>query len=125
MTSNPPTRSLGCWRSQAWSLVLFLALLRGLVPHAVLAAALDDGDPRLRWCAPGVAAPVEGFDPAAALAAHAQCACAPAADALAVPAPFVPGLPAASTAPIPLTVGASAPIYPRTARSRGPPSQLG
>ena len=57
MSNRSPQQLLTGWRSQAWSLVLFVALLRGLVPPAALAALLDDGRPPLAYCAPGKAVP--------------------------------------------------------------------
>lgn len=40
------------WRAKAWAWVLFLALFKGLVPHAALAAAIHSGDPTAIFCNP-------------------------------------------------------------------------
>lgn len=120
-----PTRRLTGWRCQAWSLLLFSALLRGLVPHAALAAVLDDGSPRLSWCAPGAGGPSQPVDLAATLAAHAQCACATAGDAwVSGPAMPVPDRPQSDAVLIVAGIEARfAPRY-RGSQARGPPSQL-
>lgn len=49
----PALTTVRGWRARAWAWVLFLALFKGLVPHAALAAALNPGGPALLWCAPG------------------------------------------------------------------------
>ena len=122
MQSRPTITPFTGWRSQAWSLVLFVALLRGLLPHAALAALINDGRPELAYCAPGKAV----GSASAALGAHAQCVCAPAAEALAG-APLAPAamvFPTAST----LARADARPvgvIRPLPARARGPPSRLG
>lgn len=73
----PQPAALGGWRARVWAWVLFVALLKGLIPHAALASALMQGDPTLVWCAPGLPA-VAGEGKAAgemSSAAHA-CVCA-------------------------------------------------
>ena len=125
MTSSPATpRNPSARHSLVWSLLLFVALLRGLVPHTALAALVDDGSPQLRWCAPTPGSPpASGADLAAAFAAHADCVCAPAADLLG-PAP-VAALPVIPHALPPrgtvVAAGDSAgPALPT--RARGPPA---
>ena len=116
---TPSTR-----HSLVWSLVLFVALLRGLVPHTALAALVDDGGPPLRWCAPTPGSPpAPGADLAAAFAAHAGCVCAPAADLLGpAPVAVLPLLPAALP-PRGSAVTAGHPAGPTLpARARGPPA---
>lgn len=82
-TSHPPVAAtaLKGWRARAWAWVLFLALFKGLVPHAALASVLMQGDPALVWCAPGL--PSAGGESKAmggvSAAAHA-CVCASAGD---------------------------------------------
>ena len=116
---SEPT-SLRGWRSQAWSLVLFVALLRGLVPHAALAALLDDGRPQLAYCAPGKALPGAAAE---ALAAHGHCVCAPAGESLSPSAAL--GLPA-MPAPVAVALSSSevrpAEQNPPIRLARGPPS---
>ncbi|MDP3857199.1 MAG: hypothetical protein Q8Q73_05465 [Stagnimonas sp.] len=122
MTPNRPQQHLAGWRSRAWSLVLFVALLRGLLPHAALAGLLDDGSPQLAWCAPGKTAP----GATDARTAHLQCICAPSGEATISPAWIsVLALPSASPdrgtvlpAPVPLA-------HALTLRARGPPRRLG
>lgn len=119
-TRSEPT-SLRGWRSQAWSLVLFVALLRGLVPHAALAALLDDGRPQLAYCAPGKALPGASAE---ALAAHGHCVCAPAGESLSpVAGAALAALPAAPEAPLALVVVRPSQQTPPISRARGPPSQ--
>ena len=69
-TSQPGLKG---WRARLWAWVLFAALLKGLIPHAALAAGMMSGDPALLWCAPGKG--VAGM-PAAAEPPH-DCVCAP------------------------------------------------
>lgn len=122
MKSPLSQQHLTGWRSQAWALVLFVALLRGLLPHAALAGLLDNGNPELAWCAPGKAPPGEDR----ALAAHAACVCAPAGESLA-------GSRSTPTLGIlPIATGAAAApaqflmaLRPPAVRARGPPLTLG
>jgi len=80
--SKAPTQiTVRGWRARAWAWVLFLALFKGLVPHAALAAALMPGGPALLWCAPGKN-PVEDRSAGAEAPASAQhCVCATFGDA--------------------------------------------
>lgn len=72
----PANTTVRGWRAHAWAWVLFLALFKGLVPHAALAAALMPGGPALLWCAPGKA-PIDDRSAAAETPASAQhCVCA-------------------------------------------------
>lgn len=122
MSTRPPQSPLAGWRSQAWSLVLFVALLRGLLPHAALAGLLDNGNPQLAWCAPGKAP----ASPVSAPATHAACVCAPAGEALAtsgLPPPLAL-LPVARGHSPASAVGAAG-IDPPDLRARGPPLALG
>jgi len=53
---TPPAHAaLRGWRAELWAWVLFAALLKGLIPHAALAAVMMPGTPVLSWCAPGLA----------------------------------------------------------------------
>ncbi|ROH91722.1 hypothetical protein ED208_04870 [Stagnimonas aquatica] len=121
MSTRPDSTSLRGWRSQAWGLVLFVALLRGLVPHAALAALLDDGRPQLAYCAPGKAVPGAAAE---AMAAHAQCVCAPAGESLSpVAGAALAASPAAPEAPLALTAVRPPQQTSPIRRARGPPSQ--
>jgi len=125
MSATPSLQSssaLKGWRARAWAWVLFLALFKGLIPHAALAAVTMAGDPALVWCAPG--SPVVEGKAANAMAATAHaCVCASAGDA-ALP----PGLGAAPQA---VSTADSLPSILHTAASpqrllpppaRGPPT---
>ena len=122
MSSTRPSQYLTGWRSQAWGLVLFVALLRGLLPHAALAGLLDNGNPEPAWCAPGKLPPGE----AKALVAHAACVCAPAGESFDGPrsAPVLGMLPVstgADAAPAQFLMA----LCPLAVRARGPPLTLG
>jgi len=122
MSIRPPQQPLTGWRSQAWSLVLFVALLRGLLPHAALAGLLDNGNPQLAWCAPGKAPVGQLSTPAA----HAACVCAPAGEALTtsgLPPPMA--LPPVSRKHSPASAIGTAFVDPPDLRARGPPLALG
>jgi hypothetical protein len=117
-TRSEPT-SLHGWRSRAWSLVLFVALLRGLVPHAALAALLDDGRPQLAYCAQGKAVPGAAAE---ALAAHAHCVCAPAGESLSPTAALALRMPPRlAAAPLALPATRLVERAPPLALARGPP----
>lgn len=119
MNRHPQFNSLRGWRSQAWSLVLFVALLRGLVPHAALAALLDDGRPQLAYCAPGKAVPKAAAE---AMAAHGHCVCAPAGEALSpTAASAAASLPLPATAPLAWPATWLVKQAPPIALARGPP----
>ena len=82
MSSAPAshrTAALSGWRAQLWAWVLFVALFRGLIPHAALASAVMDGDPALVWCAPGAGA-VQGKAVSSLMGAVHDCVCASAGD---------------------------------------------
>ncbi|MES2682776.1 MAG: hypothetical protein V4650_04595 [Pseudomonadota bacterium] len=72
----PPLRG---WRARLWAWVLFVALFRGLIPHAALASVMMDGNPALLWCAPGSSALAETKSGGVMAAAH-DCACASSGD---------------------------------------------
>ena len=69
------------WRARLWAWVLFVALFKGLVPHAALASALMEASPALIWCAPGASSAVADVPSTSSmgLLAHA-CVCASASD---------------------------------------------
>ena len=127
MSPSRANRSPAARHSLVWSLLLFVALLRGLVPHAALAALVDDGSPELRWCAPTPGSPpASAADLAAAFAAHSDCACAPASDLLGPPP--AAALPATPPAQLPRgsVVAAGHPTGPALPqRARGPPTRIG
>lgn len=123
-TSAPTTATaLKGWRARAWAWVLFLALFKGLVPHAALASVLMQGDPALVWCAPGL--PGAGGESKAAgnmSAAQHACVCASAGDG-ALPLKMVDALPRSAAhgqpqASLHSTVLALRPLPPP---ARGPP----
>lgn len=74
------THALKGWRARAWAWVLFVALLKGLIPHAALASVVMNGDPALVWCASGAAATGEGKTTGGMGAAAHDCVCAAAGD---------------------------------------------
>lgn len=118
-TRSEPT-SLRGWRSRAWGLVLFVALLRGLVPHAALAALLDDGRPQLAYCAPGKVVPGAAAE---ALAAHGHCVCAPAGESLSTAVVlFVRAQPVPVAMPLARSLVRPAEQTPPIRLARGPPS---
>lgn len=81
MSRPPAATALKGWRARAWAWVLFLALFKGLVPHAALASVLMQGDPALVWCAPGLpGAAGEGKAAGGMSAAQHACVCASAGD---------------------------------------------
>lgn len=89
----PALTTVRGWRARAWAWVLFLALFKGLVPHAALAAALMPGGPALLWCAPGKER-IDDRSAGAETPASAQhCVCATFGDAAgAVTPPALPPL---------------------------------
>ncbi|MDO9451808.1 MAG: hypothetical protein Q7J29_03015 [Stagnimonas sp.] len=77
----PRNAALNGWRARVWAWVLFLALFKGLIPHAALASVLMRGEPALVWCAPGAAAiSSEGKSSASLPGELHACVCAAAAD---------------------------------------------
>ena len=77
----PRNAALNGWRARAWAWVLFLALFKGLIPHAALAGVLMRGDPALVWCAPGSPAVSSEGKSSATMPGEAHaCVCAAAAD---------------------------------------------
>jgi hypothetical protein len=76
--SSPQTALRG-WRARAWAWVLFIALLKGLVPHAALAAMNAGSDPTAVLCTPALATgviDVQAEHAASQMAGHAHCLCA-------------------------------------------------
>lgn len=74
---RPPVRS-----ASIWALLLFLALLRGLLPPMAVAAVLSDGSPQIIFCAPGSQAPIEAGGTEQRLSTHGHCLCASPGDPL-------------------------------------------
>lgn len=90
----PALTTVRGWRARAWAWVLFLALFKGLVPHAALAAALMPGGPALLWCAPGKDR-IEDRSAGAETPASAQhCVCATFSDASSTATDLAPPPPA-------------------------------
>ena len=114
-----PTALQG-WRARAWAWVLFVALCKGLIPHAALASVVMDGSPALVWCAPGTTATSEAA-PGMSSTAH-DCVCASAGDgALPLSGVEWPALTLASPTPqtwLPLAFAAERLRLPP---ARGPP----
>lgn len=121
--TQPPAALCG-WRARVWSGVLFMALLKGLIPHAALASALMQGTPALVWCAPGLAAATGESKAAVEMsgASHA-CVCAFAGDGALLPGKVGP-TPSGSTHDQPLARTHSAAIAKRLLLPpvRGPPA---
>ena len=83
-TSQPGLKG---WRARLWAWVLFAALLKGLIPHAALAAVLMHGDPAALLCAPGASAGKTGAQASVAQGStHAPCVCAAMGDGALPPA---------------------------------------
>lgn len=80
-TAHAPHNSavLKGWRAQIWAWVLFVALFRGLIPHAAIASVVMDGNPALLWCAPGSGS-VESKAASVGMGAAHDCVCASAGD---------------------------------------------
>lgn len=118
---RPSSTALQGWRARLWAWVFFAALLKGLVPHAALAAALMTGEPSLSWCAPGTAAEGANSQRANGASEH-SCVCASGFDAAAVGdgLAFQPG----DTAPLavaPTRIARSSAAH-RLPPARGPPA---
>lgn len=113
------------WRQRAWAWVLFVALLKGLIPHTALAAVVMSGSPQLMWCAPGATGATQGGKAAAQQASAHGCVCATAGDGV---LPFK--APAAAQPPEPdPTTDTAAPAQHIALRvlpppARGPPMTL-
>lgn len=120
-----PTTALRGWRASWWSLVLFIALFRGLVPHAALAGALMPGDPAQAWCSPRLEATDLGG--AAALStvldnAH-DCVCAGSGDsALPTGVAASPQAGAGDARPLPAARSTTPRRLVRPPPARGPPA---
>ena len=111
------------WRARAWAWVLFLALFKGLIPHAALASVMMDGSPALLWCAPGAGSQVEGKPGAAMTAAAHDCVCASSADSAAPPKPAaVPTALALNAQPLRPLNSLLAVSQQRLPPARGPPA---
>lgn len=120
MSEQSPTRNapaLRAWRARAWAWVLFIALCKGLIPHAALASVVMDGSPALFWCAPGSGAASEAA-PGMSSTAH-DCVCASIGDG-ALPLGAIELRPAA---PVALPQIASLPPVFAAARLRLPPAR--
>lgn len=85
MSNAPPLLQapvLKGWRARVWAWVLFVALLKGLIPHAALASALMSGDPALVWCALGAQSSAGEAKATGGMSAAAHsCVCASSGDA--------------------------------------------
>lgn len=123
-TERPSTNAaaLSGWRARAWAWVLFVALFKGLIPHAALASVMMDGNPALVWCAPGSQS-AAGEAKAASVMADHSCICASAGDSSPPPvrmaAPFAAGAHNATSQPQHLAVAPQRLLPPP---ARGPPT---
>lgn len=108
------------WRAHAWAWVLFIALCKGLIPHAALASVVMDDSPALVWCAPGAGTASEGTSSMSSMA-HG-CVSASAGDG-ALPLGGIELLVAAASLPLPSAVLRPAFVTDRLRLppARGPP----
>lgn len=120
---KPQCPALAGWRAQVWALALFVALFKGLIPHAALAAALMQGAPALPWCAPGSAGAEAASNTSEEMGSTHACVCAAAGEATLLPGKLGP-LPTARGQHEPLrALHTAALISPlRLPPARGPPA---
>lgn len=118
---RPSSTTLQGWRARLWAWVFFAALLKGLIPHAALAAALMTGEPSLSWCAPGATTESGTAQRAGSVGEH-SCVCASGFDAADVGGglAFQPGDSAPPVIAPPRIARASA--THRLPPARGPPA---
>jgi len=120
----PQRPALAGWRANVWALALFVALFKGLIPHAALAAALMQGNPALLWCAPGSSGATVADKTSQDMpgSTHA-CVCASAGEAMLLPGKVGP-LPTAHIQHESLQSLRTAALVPRLLPppARGPPA---
>ena len=118
VVKTPPLRG---WRARLWAWVLFVALFKGLVPHAALASVMMDGSPALLWCAPGTPGQAEAGG--AKMAAAHDCVCASSGDgALPLPGSAIPAAEAGQSQGLTRQPPWIAAAQWRLPPARGPPS---
>jgi hypothetical protein len=124
-TVPKPSNTLRGWRARVWAWVFFVALLKGLIPHAALAAVVMGGDPAAVLCAPalGNGAVNAGAEAAASqMASHGHCLCASMGDGAPPQVPLAPGFLTAQPARVLRSVAVAAVCCDtRLPPARGPP----